>query len=103
MTKRRLGRGLSFLILLVTVMFAARELPEFLSLADDVSNDGELLELVRHDRTSHLPFSDEQAAPFSFFLAAPLNLPSASASHSPPVLPFGAGQDILRLLSLQRV
>ncbi len=102
MIRRRLSRGLSFLILLLTVMFSARELPELLTLADDVANEADFVVIVPDETSVKSALSAERVSAVSTSLAAPVNLPRLFALASPPTPPTEAGQARLRLLSLQR-
>ena len=94
--------GLSFLVLFLGLVFGARELPELLSLADDVSNDGDIVEVLCPQR-SHRSIQSREDAPRTAGWIAPF----ADALATTGVIPrVGAhptfGRSLLRLLSLQR-
>ena len=97
---RRHMRFLSFLTLSMALLFGIRELPELLSLADDVSNDGVATELVASgvssDRSSELDYGE--SAP----RAVSKVVPRFWTCHFPRTLPLRAGKSLLQLLSLRR-
>jgi hypothetical protein len=88
------------LLLLVTLSFAVREVPELFSLQDDVSNDGEIVEApaashaaVRaNDLHLHAPRCVSTAPDWRGFLTP------ASAFQ----LHLEAGRSLLYLISIQR-
>jgi|GEM_PF-6886834 len=88
------------LMLLVTLSYAVREVPELLSLQDDVSNDGEFVEAHQAGRVAVRAHDHQPPAP-------PRISPLASLRRSltpAPVLPLRreAGRSRLYLISLQR-
>lgn len=88
------------LMLLVTLSYAVREVPELLSLQDDVSNDGEFVEA---HQASHVALGVHDQQP----LAPPRIAPSASLRRilkTAPVFSLRkeAGRSLLYLISLQR-
>jgi hypothetical protein len=99
----RLSRGsLSFLILFLGLVFGGRELPELLSLADDVSNDGVMVGLVcpKGSRSS-VPSRENESGALAYIVVL------TKDSHlTDRILPQGlrlmTGRSLLRLLSLQR-
>ena len=95
--KRHLLLGL---MLLVTLSYTVREVPELLSLQDDVSNDGEFVEA---HQASHVVVSAHDRQP----LAPPRIAPWAVLRRSLTTAPVfsrrqEAGRSLLYLISLQR-
>jgi len=95
-------RGLAFLSLCVALLFVIRELPELASLADDVSNDGEVIELVVCDASSakapqrdHKEYADRATATQA--------VARFRACRFSRILPLRPGKSPLQLLSLLRV
>ena len=102
MRMRRHLKILSFLTLSVALLFGIRELPELMSLADDVSNDGEVIELVA------VPVSVNAASrpddrEFTAQAAVLQDLPRFRTYHFSPVFPLRTGRSLIKLLSLLRV
>ncbi len=102
MNRRCLERCLSLLILLVAVVFAARELPELFTLGDDTSNDAVLLETDRPGTSARSLSATERLTPGLTSQIVAANLPRIPARPSAPDRSRKAGPDLLRLLSLQR-
>jgi hypothetical protein len=99
----RLSKGsLSFLILFLGLVFGARELPELLSLADDVSNDGDVIEVVcpEASRSSISHPKKEVGAPA--YIDVLTNVPPPNNRIFMQVLHLKAGKNLLKLLSLHR-
>ncbi len=95
-------RGLAFLSLCVALLFAIRELPELSSLADNVSNDGEVIELVVCDASSakaSQPDHEESAGRAT----ATQDVARFRTCHFSRILPLRPGKSPLQLLSLLRV
>ena len=97
------GYGLRLLVLLLVLGIAGREAPEYASLSDDTSNDGELavwdLDAIPEiTLTRPLP-CDPEIPPAKFALLLPPNRIAPIFSGSPTV---GAGSDLLHRLALQR-
>ncbi|HKS94742.1 MAG TPA: hypothetical protein VJV74_01285 [Terriglobia bacterium] len=95
--KRHLLLGL---MLLVTLSYAVREVPELLSLQDDVSNDGDVVEAHQAGHVA-APADDHQPP------APPRISPLADLRPSPSPAPVfalrqEAGRSLLYLISLQR-
>jgi len=93
--------GYGFILFLVLV-FAGRELPELLSLADDVSNDGEATAVMtpQAQSSSIIWQSDKAAVPHSFDVFMVFH--GFTSQNSPQLLHLQAGNDLLHLLSVQR-
>ena len=93
-------RGFYFVLFLLVLAVAGREVPEVSRLADDVSNDGQVVEFQsraapkvdsrREDQQDRLLFTRND----SFFVE---NLTDCAR-----IVPLKAGQDLLHSLSLQR-
>ena len=99
---RRHMRGLSLLSLCVALLFGTRELPELASLADDVSNDGEVIELVVCDASSDKASKrdhEESASPAT----VAQDVARFRTCHFSRILPLRPGKSLLQLLSLLRV
>ena len=102
MTIRRHVRLLSFLSLSVALLFGIRKLPELMSLADDVSNDGEFIQFVAPDHST-VKTSESHLGEFAAHA-----IPSREAARSwlylsSPTFPPRSGKSLLQLLSLLRV
>ncbi len=96
------GRCITFLILFLGLAFWGREVPELFSLADDVSNDGERVEIVSPEEpgSSILSQRNEVGAPPC--IDVPTNVHHFTSRDLSQVLHLQAGNDLLQLLSIQR-
>ena len=89
-----------FLLFLLAMAVTGREAPEIAKLADDVSNDGQAVQCqseVRPPAASHrADLKDGLLCTFrsAFFVE--------NFKNRAPIVPAGTGQDLLRLLTLQR-
>jgi len=99
----RHSRGrLSFLILFLGLVFGARELPELLSLADDVSNDGDIVGLVYTEGSRRSTPSREDKPGARSYIALLIEASGLTNRTTPSVLCLSAGRSLLRLHTLQR-
>ena len=99
---RRHTSVLAFLSLSVALLFGIRELPELASLADDVSNDGEVIELVVCDASSDKASErDHEESAGHDTLAQ--DVARFRTCHLSRILPLRPGKSLLQLLSLLRV
>jgi len=99
---RRHVRILYFLSLSVALLFGIRELPKLMSLTDDVSNDGEVIELAAADASSDM--ASETGCQKS--LARPAfskDAPRFWTCRLPRGLRLREGRRLLQSLSLLRV
>ena len=88
------------LMLLVTLSYAVREVPELLSLQDDVSNDGEFVDA---HQASHVAVGAHDFQPSAPPRVAPLASLRPSLTTAPVFsLRQEAGRSLLYLISLQR-
>ena len=95
-------RFLSFLTLCVALLFGIRELPELMSLADDVSNDGEVMEFVAPDVSSvNASVSHVGESPAHATRSRVVARPWMCLCRR--TLPHHSGKSLLQLLSLLRV
>jgi hypothetical protein len=95
-----LKRGFCLFVLLLTVAVAGREVPECLTLTNDVSNDGMVTTV---DTATALPAIEREPAGPSTALPAALALSPQRPRSTNLRHPWGRGsQSLLRLLSLQR-
>jgi hypothetical protein len=94
-----MSRMLSILFFLVGLAVATRELPELSRLADDTSNDGEVIHWQGQTtlRATHRVETKERCQPAHTFTFAPIENLSCTS-----VVPARTGQDILRLVVLLR-
>ena len=99
---RRHMRGLSLLSLCVALLFGIRELPELASLADDVSNDGEVIELVVCDASS-AKASERDHDESAGRATVTQDVARFWARHFSRILPRRPGKSPLQLLSLLRL
>jgi hypothetical protein len=99
---RRHMRIFSFLSLAVALLFGIRELPELTSLADDVSNDGEVIELVVCDVSSDKA-SERDHGESAGHTTSMQGVPRCWTCHFSRLLPLRPGKSLLQLLSLLRV
>ena len=99
---RRHVRFLCFLTLSVALLFGIRELPELMSLADDVTNDGEIAEVVTSDVFSVKGSDGEHREPTAY-----ASRPRVVVRFSPcfflHTLIFRPGKSLLELLGVLRV
>jgi hypothetical protein len=102
MTIRRHVRFLSYLALSVALLFGIRELPELMSLADDVSNDGEVIEFAAPDESS-VQTSESHRGEFSAHAIRSREVARSWLCLLPRTLPLRSGKSLLQLLSLLRV
>ena len=95
-------RGITFFILFLGLALGGREVPELFSLTDDVSNDGEGIEVVCPEEpgSSILSQRDEVGAPPYIDVAT--NVHHFTSRNLSQVLHLQAGNDLLQLFSLQR-
>ena len=93
-------RSFYFLLFLLALAVTRREAPEIAKLADDVSNDGQVIQCqseVRPRVTSHRADSKDgllSTCSSAFFVE--------DLKNRAPIVPAKTGQDLLRLLTLQR-
>ena len=99
---RRHTRVLSFLSLSVALLFGIRELPELASLADDVSNDGEVIELVVCDASSDKA-SERDHEESAGHATLTQDVARFWTCHFSRILALRPGKSPLQLLSLLRV
>jgi hypothetical protein len=99
---RRHMRGLAFLSLCVALLFVIRELPELASLADDVSNDGEVIELVVCDASSD-EASERDHGESAGQATSTQGVPRFWTCQFSRILPLRPGKNLLQFLSLLRV
>ncbi len=93
-------RSFYFLLFLLALAVTGREAPEIAKLGDDVSNDGQVVQCqseVRPRVTSNCADSKDGL----------LSTPSSASfletlKNRAPIVPAKTGQDLLRLLTLQR-
>jgi len=89
-----------FLLFLLALAVTGREAPEIAKLADDVSNDGQVVQCqseVKPPVASHrADLKDRLSCTCSsaFFVE--------NLKNRAPIVPASTGQDLLRLLTLQR-
>ena len=89
-----------FLLFLLALAVTGREAPEIAKLADDVSNDGQVIQCqseVRPRVASHRADSKDgllSTCSSAFFVE--------DLKYRAPIVPAKTGQDLLRLLTLQR-
>jgi len=94
-------RFLPFLALSVALLFGIRELPKLLSLADNVSNDGEVIELVASDASWNRASEREHGESASHATLSS-RVPGFWTCHFPRIPPLRAGKSLLQLLSVLR-
>ena len=99
---RRHTRILSFLTLSVALLFGIRELPELMSLADDVSNDGEVIEFVAPDDSS-VKTSQSHLGEFAAHAIRSREVARSWLCLFPRTFPPRPGKSLLLVLSLLRV
>jgi hypothetical protein len=89
-----------FLLFLLALAVTGREAPEIAKLADDVSNDGQVVQCQSEVR----PPAASQRADLKDGLLSTCS--SAfffeNLKNRAPIVPASTGQDLLRLLTLQR-
>ncbi len=99
---RRHVRVLSFLSLSVAFLFVIRELPELRSLADDVSNDGEVIELVVCDASSDKASERDHGECAGHATVTP-DVARLWTCRFSRIVPLRPGKSLLQWLSLRRV
>ena len=94
--------GISIVVLFLGLVFGAREFPELMSLADDVSNDGDVVEVVCvKEAHRQILLTGAPADASAALIALALESRAASGIHFPGAH-RSAGRSLLSLLSLQR-
>jgi len=93
---------LSFLTLSVALLFGIRELPELMSLADDVANDGEVIAFVAPDDSS-VTTSESHLEEFATHATRSREVARTWQWLFPRILPPRSGKSLLQSLSLLRV
>ena len=96
-------RILSFLTLYVALLFGIRELPELMSLTDDVSNDGEVIAFVAPEHSS-VKTSESRLGEFADRATRAREfVRSRQYLFLRILLPSRSGKSLLQLVSLRRV
>ena len=95
-------RGITFFILFLGLALGGREVPELFSLADDVSNDGERIEVVCPDEPGSSVLSQRNEAGAPPYIDVPTNDHHFTSRNLSQVLHLQAGNDLLQVLSTQR-
>jgi hypothetical protein len=96
------SRVITFLILFLGLAFGGREVPELFSLADDVSNDGERVEIVCPEEPGSSILSQRNEVGAPPYIDVPTNVHHFTSCDPSQVLHLQAGNDLLQLLSIQR-
>ena len=102
MRTTRYARFLSILALFLALLFGIRELPELMSLADDVWNDGGVIQFIAPDDSSVMS-SDNHARELAAHGIRSSEFAPVVAIPFPRIPPRRSGKRLLELFSLLRL